>query len=235
MTLKPLLGKPGFLTQQFISGKRTAYINPVRLFIFLNFIFFLLLFSLPSNSHKKIKDQLNAAGIEDPDAKKLLDSIEQIKVGVVTLTSSNGDFSAAQYDSLQKVLPANQRDGLLKRASKRKLFDILGAVKKDPDSVTEKMNEVFLHNAAKLTFLFLLVCTLLLSSLYRRSHILMVNHALFAIHLACTFLLLSIFMLLLHYAPLGQYLVLFVFLYGAYYFYRALRKCLQAISIQNPH
>jgi ABC-type multidrug transport system permease subunit len=51
----------------------------------------------------------------------------------------------------------------------------------------------------------------------------MVNHALFSIHLACTFLLLSIAMLAADYLPFGSWLVMLIFIYGNYYFYRSLR------------
>ncbi len=39
----PLLTRPGYLTLQFLAGKRERYIQPLRLFIFLSIIFFLLL------------------------------------------------------------------------------------------------------------------------------------------------------------------------------------------------
>ena len=41
-TLKPLLLKPGWLSLEFIIGRRMRYINPVQLFIFSSFIYFLL-------------------------------------------------------------------------------------------------------------------------------------------------------------------------------------------------
>lgn len=42
-SLLPLLTRPGYLTCQFLSGKRESYIQPLRLFIFLSIIFFLFL------------------------------------------------------------------------------------------------------------------------------------------------------------------------------------------------
>ena len=39
----PLITQPGYLTQQFLSGKRERYIQPLRLFIFLSILFFLSL------------------------------------------------------------------------------------------------------------------------------------------------------------------------------------------------
>lgn len=42
-SLKPLLIRPGFLTLAYLEGKRVHYISPLRMFIFLSIIFFLLL------------------------------------------------------------------------------------------------------------------------------------------------------------------------------------------------
>ncbi|MEO0403684.1 MAG: DUF3667 domain-containing protein, partial [Bacteroidota bacterium] len=40
-SLSPLLFKPGFLTMEFLKGKRASYIPPLRLYIFISVVFFL--------------------------------------------------------------------------------------------------------------------------------------------------------------------------------------------------
>lgn len=47
-TIRFLFFKPAFLTKQFLQGKRNAYLPPVRLYIFVSFITFLLSNFLPS-------------------------------------------------------------------------------------------------------------------------------------------------------------------------------------------
>lgn len=42
-SLKPLIFKPGFLTIEFIEGRRVRYIPPLRMFIFISILFFLVL------------------------------------------------------------------------------------------------------------------------------------------------------------------------------------------------
>ena len=46
-TIQALAFKPGFVTLEFIKGKRARYVAPVRLYIFISFLFFLLLSVLP--------------------------------------------------------------------------------------------------------------------------------------------------------------------------------------------
>lgn len=45
-TLKLLIFKPGFLSAEYKMGRRAAYLNPVRMYIFTSFVFFLVFFSL---------------------------------------------------------------------------------------------------------------------------------------------------------------------------------------------
>jgi hypothetical protein len=43
-TLKPLLFKPGKLTTEYMAGRRVQYLHPVKMYIFISLIYFLLLF-----------------------------------------------------------------------------------------------------------------------------------------------------------------------------------------------
>ncbi len=43
-TLKPLLFKPGFLTNEYMAGRRVSYLHPVKMYIFISVVYFLLLF-----------------------------------------------------------------------------------------------------------------------------------------------------------------------------------------------
>uniref|UniRef100_A0ABZ2YMC8 DUF3667 domain-containing protein n=1 Tax=Chitinophaga pollutisoli TaxID=3133966 RepID=A0ABZ2YMC8_9BACT len=42
-TLKFLFFYPGLLTREYIAGKRMSYVNPVRLYVFTSFVFFLMM------------------------------------------------------------------------------------------------------------------------------------------------------------------------------------------------
>ncbi|MFI5163463.1 MAG: DUF3667 domain-containing protein [Sphingobacteriales bacterium] len=43
-TLKPLMFKPGFLTNEYMTGRRMSYLHPVKMYIFISVVYFLLLF-----------------------------------------------------------------------------------------------------------------------------------------------------------------------------------------------
>ncbi|MCC6287504.1 MAG: DUF3667 domain-containing protein [Chitinophagaceae bacterium] len=54
-TVKYLLVRPGFLTAEYIRGKRMTYLHPIRMYVFTSAFFFLLFFSFisPHTEHSK--------------------------------------------------------------------------------------------------------------------------------------------------------------------------------------
>ena len=72
-TLKNLISKPSFLTLEFINGRRIRYINPIQLFLFSSFLYFLI------NSFMFLKE--NAAEqdfftVTDGNENLVIDSLE---------------------------------------------------------------------------------------------------------------------------------------------------------------
>jgi hypothetical protein len=45
----PLVSKPGFITKEYLGGKRQQFIAPIRVFLFLSFVYFGLSFLLDTN------------------------------------------------------------------------------------------------------------------------------------------------------------------------------------------
>ena len=44
VTLKDLLFRPGFLSAEYMKGRRVSYLNPIRMYIFTSAVFFSYLF-----------------------------------------------------------------------------------------------------------------------------------------------------------------------------------------------
>ncbi|BAU54405.1 DUF3667 domain-containing protein [Mucilaginibacter gotjawali] len=66
-TLKPLLFKPGFLTNEYMAGRRVQYLHPVKMYIFISLVYFLLFFQQKGGDVIKVDfkemttEQMNAA------------------------------------------------------------------------------------------------------------------------------------------------------------------------------
>src|SRR5204862_2249809 len=59
-TLKLLVFRPGFLSREYMAGRRASYLNPVRMYVFTSAIFFLLFFSFfRSKQSIKIDPSIN--------------------------------------------------------------------------------------------------------------------------------------------------------------------------------
>lgn len=51
-TLKDLILRPGFLTREYVAGRRVRYLNPIRMYIFISAIFFVVMFAGSEEEHK---------------------------------------------------------------------------------------------------------------------------------------------------------------------------------------
>ena len=85
-TLKPLLFQPGKLTNEYMAGKRVQYLHPIKMYIFISLIFFVLIFKKSADDkedavvHKKlthkeavrIKKKLDKAKVLTPGQKEMI-------------------------------------------------------------------------------------------------------------------------------------------------------------------
>ena len=82
-TIGPLIFKPGYLTQEYFSGRRIRFVSPVRLFFFLAVLTFLFAqFSLPDDMGSGNNDgvvQVNGGESGKIDRAKTLEEVEKIR------------------------------------------------------------------------------------------------------------------------------------------------------------
>lgn len=86
-TTKYLITKPGFLAKEYNEGKRESYYHPARMYVFISFVFFFLLFNI---------------SVDEPDAILQLErsDVEELK----------SDFGDPRVDSLLNRLPRDPDD-----------------------------------------------------------------------------------------------------------------------------
>lgn len=71
-TVRALLFKPGHLSNEFRAGRRAGYVPPVRLYVFISFMFFLVL-SLTSGHGPRLRRHMGAFVILP---REILDSVQ---------------------------------------------------------------------------------------------------------------------------------------------------------------
>lgn len=61
-TLKPLLIQPGKLTAAYVAGKRVSFIHPIRLYIFVSIVFFLVILGGQAKENQKVQPKKQTSG-----------------------------------------------------------------------------------------------------------------------------------------------------------------------------
>jgi len=280
-TVKYLLTRPGFLSKEYMQGKRASYLNPIRMYVFTSAIFFVVLFTmtnadkimrLDEKSDKEIglgikdwekqktkllndlKNKNNKSSAEITDSINLLDKkiaavkkvygdtttrkFDEKDIALAMLRANMDSLKAAgapgniankvddvlarrdssktgndhenlfaltldkykspeAYDSAEKRLPENARDGWMTKIFKRKLISISNEVNKDKRGYFEHFREKFLHSFPKILFISLPFFALILKLVYvRRKQYYYTSHGIFTIHVYCAIFILMLIIIL---------------------------------------
>lgn len=203
-TIKDLLFKPGLLTKEYLAGRRASYLHPIRMYVFISFLYFLALMSFNHNEHhieeaiakqastkakKQIADNLRAMQLTHSNDTIINHII--IANGLDTISRSKGinilDESLETYDSTQKALPATERDSRLKSWFYHRSK---GTLERYGEGTVDQVINKMVHNIPKMMFFLLPVFALLLNLFYNREKYVYADHAIFSLHFHSAFFLL---------------------------------------------
>jgi hypothetical protein len=227
-TLKPLLFKPGFLTNEYMSGRRAQYLHPVKMYIFISLVYFLLLFKTNSDSNmvhiNENGKQANKEAVTTNRSGEIVTDYKNTPNGWFRPITK--DTSYAEYLANQKKLAENDRDGFFGRIWNKKAFEYR---EQYGNHAKEVFQEELRHNIPKMMFILLPLFALILKVAFWRNKKFYVEHLIYSFHFHCfLFLFLAFFMLLqLILLPLSknivEWLTLPATLYVIWYIYRSLR------------
>ena len=202
-TLRILLFRPGFLSKEYMSGKRVSYLNPIRMYLFTSFIFFLVFFSIYHVDEKQIKLDFNGKSIEQINKmpQKEFDEFtsefnkgkpmtrKKFKIYMDSANSgSNGIHfsgrsykSKVEYDSL--MAGGGKKDNWLKRTLVYKEIEINEKYSKDRSKFLVEFFNTLMHHFPQMLFVSLPFVALLLKLMYiRHEKFYYVGHAVFTLH-----------------------------------------------------
>lgn len=226
VTVKDLLWRPGFLPAEYIKGRRASYLHPIRMYVFTSAIFFLIFFSLNKSEEvlsikreayttkeresalRRVERKLKSNPADTNLLKQqriLLDTTKE--VDDLDLEPYREDFvvsvggqkyrSLQAYDSAQKSLPADQKDGFFQRMFSRKVIDINYKYRHTRDESFKVFTRIVLHKLPYLLFVSLPFFALILKLLYiRRKEFYYADHGIFSIYQYIFSFLLLLFMIL---------------------------------------
>ncbi len=246
-SLKDLILKPGFLSKQYIIGRRASYLNPIRMYLFTSAIFFLIFFSLVKIDEKRLDTHINYSGksyqeISQMDSAKLSEFTRKLNNGnplsrAEVLSRMDTGFQMApghyssrrEYDSLLKA--GVKKHNWIERQLTYKNLDLKEKYGSNRKAILSAVINRFLHSLPQMLFVLLPLFALILKLMYvRRKQFYYVDHVIFSIHFYIfTFLVMLISLGLgkikdlLHWEWLA-YLQGILFISILYYFYKALRN-----------
>lgn len=208
ITLKYMVLKPGFVSMEYMLGRRASYVNPVRMYIFTSAFFFLIFFSLFKVDESNVRTirfngktrnevaKLDSAEFADftralnreiikvdtpmtrDDFAHYADTAE-VKVGFFF---KGQDYSSREaYDSALAL--GKVHHNWFQRQLKYKEIEINKKAEKNPDQVVRNFLGTLLHSLPQMFFISLPLFALMLQLLYsRHKEYYYVNHSIFSIH-----------------------------------------------------
>ncbi|MGG9961063.1 DUF3667 domain-containing protein [Ferruginibacter sp. SUN106] len=209
-SLKLLIFKPGFLSREYMVGRRASYLNPIRMYVFASALFFLIFFSLfhmdadksivtsgdvnnvpistiatmDSVSYKKFVDTLvkNDSTLKFAyDKQQYFKYLDSLAAAAMTFHFTPTRYhTQKEYDS---ALAHGKDHNWFEQRLVRKQIEIDEKYKGDSKAASAALVNNLLHSLPQLLFVSLPLFALLLNILYsRRKQFYYTNHAIFTIH-----------------------------------------------------
>jgi len=172
-TIRNLLFKPATLTKEYLSGKRLSYLAPVRLYIFISFITFLLIALFPSHVTENLKKS-------EKDITTNL--IKQDKKGIETFKEKTHFEmkSMKEIDSIQKYGKPSEKYTDFEYWLYEKVVHVTENNSKA--EIIEKFIESFVHNIPKILFIIMPFFAFFLWIFHDKKKWYYFDHGIFTLH-----------------------------------------------------
>lgn len=217
-TIRNLLFKPAALSNEYLAGKRMSYLAPVRLYIFISFVTFLLIAILPSSSeiikvntadkvpdttvvsNQVLKDQeelrklLQKSGLSKTEKGAIQAKIFK-SFGTTKSTVTLGFKSVEEFDSIQKYGKEEDKTPVIFRKYLRKSIE--NSEKFTLEEMKEKLSESILHNFPKVLLIYMPIFAFFLWLLHNKKKWYYFDHGIFTLHYFSFLLLISLFLFIL--------------------------------------
>ena len=207
-SLKYLVTRPGFLSTEYMIGRRASYINPIRMYIFTSAFFFLIFFSFIKINEKSIvTTDMNGktfAQIEAMDSlafdafTKNVNKEDGKKPMPMTRADFKNYFDSAKENAGFQFIPGRYKskaeyDSVLQSGKKKhnwwqkqlvyKQIEVNEKFKNNMSGGISAFINILLHSLPQMFFILLPLFALILKLLYiRHKNYFYVNHGIFSIH-----------------------------------------------------
>ncbi|OAQ42126.1 hypothetical protein A5893_03150 [Pedobacter psychrophilus] len=241
-TLKPLITKPGFLTVAYIEGKRTQFLQPVSMFIFISIVYFLVtpLLKNKKNDEFFTLDAKKKEGAYIPfEYEKAFDSLPKFTEPLITKTLEKADLinfsklskqrQSEAIDSLKKISNNNRNNKELKSYLEKINRIYISKLKIDtyePENDELSSSDVMRKYGSKVFFLLTPIFAFFLMRTFRKNGKLYLEHIIYTLHFqsfAFIVLLISDHLVFLLPSIIGSLIKIVVFGVLVWYIFKSLK------------
>ena len=177
-SMKYLLFRPGYLSVTYLEGKRATYIPPVRMYIFISFVTFLLPHFLP--------DYETVSTVYTPEQQARLDSIMNDSFDHITLNEDLGFIYSSKYKTMDELNA--DREARKGTADEMSLFTYWNSKKSielrkyTPLQVDHLFSEALERSFPKALFVYMPFFALVLWMFHGKRKWMYFDHAIFTLH-----------------------------------------------------
>jgi hypothetical protein len=234
-TMKYLLFRPAYLSKEFLAGKRISYLPPVRLYIFISFVTFLLPHLLP-DFEEVLPDYT-------PEQLLHIDSLRHDTATHFTFEEDIGFIYSIPYRTMAEVDSAREaRKGTYREMSWIEYWYVKRPIELQrytPRDLEDKFTETIGKSMAKALFIYMPLFALILWLFHGKKRWMYFDHAIFTLHyFSFLLMLMSLLTVAFMFTDWGLsagiidsgqtsgtdgILILITFLSMTYYFYRSHR------------
>ncbi|MDZ4329923.1 MAG: DUF3667 domain-containing protein, partial [Flavobacterium sp.] len=194
---------PSALTKEYLSGKRLSYLAPVRLYIFISFITFLLIAIFPSeiNSSEKTTEKEAIFTTKNKSFQNTISKNDSVKKSKTDPKDEDelinfGYDSVEQLDSIQKHAPESEKLSDFSYWMNKKIQIV--KENNTQSEIIEKFISSFTHNLPKVLFVFMPIFALFLWLFHNKKRWYYFDHGIFTLHYFSFLLLLFLLLFLIN-------------------------------------
>lgn len=172
-TIRNLLFRPSTLTKEYLSGKRLSYLAPVRLYIFISFITFLMIALFPSHVTENL----------DKSEKEISSKLMRKNKSVNNKIHVNKHIELTpmkEIDSIQKYGKEDEKLSEFQYWAYEKAVHV--TEKNTTVEIIEKFIESFVHNIPKILFIIMPFFAFVLWLFHNKKKWYYFDHGIFTLH-----------------------------------------------------
>lgn len=152
-TLIPFIFKPGFLTNEYNLGKRNRYLNPVKMYFFLSFLFFLVFYGAGAKTEVIVYNLSS------------------------TVQNDSVSYDSANNTALDIQIPTGIDNWYTRKLAKLREQ----ALKEGNNGVLLTLNQKFLDNIPTVIFLIMPFLALIFKLFFRKKYF--IDHLIYSLHI----------------------------------------------------